>query len=128
MTLEQKDLDDVTRPYMVAELDFDEKSGGPYLSPRLSPDGVNAYPNLLRQAIVTGNDQTLEVALSGPGMFNATETYERNGTIHERKMNRQAPRTLAEGEFNRYYIRGLCARLGADGGGTVEVYRARSSS
>jgi hypothetical protein len=113
---------------MNAELDFDEKDGGPYLSPRLSPGGADAYPRLLREAITSGNDQTLEVALAGPGMFNATETYERSGKIHERKMNRQAPQTLAEGEFNRYYIRGLCARLCGDGGGTVEVYRARSSS
>ncbi len=61
-------------------------------------------------------------------MFNAQETYERNGKLHTRKMNIRAPQTLAEGEFNRYYIRGLCAKVCADGGGMVEVYRARESS
>jgi len=43
-------------------------------------------------------------------------------------MNRQAPQTLAEGEFNRYYIRGLCTRVIAEGGGPVEVYRVRDSA
>jgi hypothetical protein len=113
---------------MLEELERDEKEGGPYRSPRLSPDGVSAYPQALREAIIDGDDQTLEDALRSPGMFNATESYERNGKIHQRKMNRQAPQVLAEGEFNRYYIRGLCARICAEGGGAVEVYRARASA
>jgi hypothetical protein len=113
---------------MLAELERDDQNGGPYISPRLSPDGERIYPGALREAIIGGDDQTLEEALRAPGMLNATESYTRNGQTRQRKMNRQAPQTLAEGEFNRYYIRGLCARVIAEGGGAVEVYRARSSS
>lgn len=36
-----------------------------------------------------------------------------------------APDTLAEGEFNRFYARGLCARAIADGIPDVEVYRGK---
>lgn len=33
--------------------------------------------------------------------------------------------TLAEGEFNRYYIRGVCRRAIDEGIGEVEVYREK---
>jgi hypothetical protein len=36
-----------------------------------------------------------------------------------------APETLAEGEFNRFYARGLCARALQDGITQVEVYRGK---
>jgi len=128
MSLKRFDLDDATREHMLAELDRDETNGGPYRSPRLSTDGAASYPQLLREALAEGDDESLELALSEPGVFNATETYLRNGVTRQRKMNRQAPQTLAEGEFNRYFIRGLCARIVEGGGGTVEVHRARESS
>ncbi len=41
MGLELENLDELTREYMLAELEQDEVDGGrPYLSPRLSPDGA----------------------------------------------------------------------------------------
>lgn len=128
MALELFDLDEQCRQQMLAELEKDEGGEGVYLSPRLSPEGAGAYPGFLRQAITDGDDGVLEVSLSRPGMFKATETYERDGVLRTRKMNRRAPQTLAEGEFNRFFIRGLCASICADGGGVVEVYRARESS
>lgn len=129
MSLERFHLDDVTRGYMLAELERDkEKHGTPYISPRLSPEGARTYPQALREAISDGDDQTFEDALRTPGTFNPTETYARNGKTHQRKMNSQAPQTLAESEFNRYYIRGLCARICEEGGGAVEVFRARASA
>lgn len=36
-----------------------------------------------------------------------------------------AHETLAEGEFNRFYARGLCACVLAEGGSEVEVYRGK---
>lgn len=35
--------------------------------------------------------------------------------------------TLAEGEFNRFYARGLCAHIIASGGTEVEVYRGKEA-
>lgn len=128
MALALENLDESTREHMLAELDRDERTyERPYTSPRLSPAGAEAYPRLLRDAITGGDDNTLEASLSEPGLFNATEAYgpEKAKT---RKMNVRAPQILAEGEFNRYFIRGLCALLCANGGGEVEVFRARKSS
>ena len=36
-----------------------------------------------------------------------------------------ANETLAEGEFNTYYIRGLCARVIEEKEGQLEIYRAK---
>jgi hypothetical protein len=33
--------------------------------------------------------------------------------------------TLAEGEFNRFYLRGLCRRASAANMAEIEVYRAK---
>jgi hypothetical protein len=38
-----------------------------------------------------------------------------------------APRMLAEGDFNRYYMRGVALRAIEEGRQVVEVYRARLS-
>lgn len=126
MTL-KLDIESATRKYMLAELDRDEENSGPYLSVRLSPEGVRVYAQLLRDALSNGSDETLEAALSRPRIFNPTEAYG-PGKTKTRKMNTKAPQILAEGEFNRFYIRGLCAQICAEGGGEVEVYRARESS
>jgi len=42
-------------------------------------------------------------------------------------MRRNAHEMLAEGEFNRFYIRALCARAIEDGLPEVTVYRAKRS-
>jgi len=42
------------------------------------------------------------------------------------RVPKNAPQTLAEGEFNRYYIRGLCARAIAEGIDEVVVYRGKA--
>jgi len=124
MALALENLDKSTREHMLAELDRDEQtSGEPYISLRLSPAGTEAYPQLLRDAIASGDDSTLETALSAPGLFNAEEAYG-PGKAKTRKMNVRAPQILAEGEFNRFFIRGLCALLCT----SVEVFRARESS
>jgi len=82
---------------MLAELNRDEeRDGRPYISARLSPEGAQRYPQLLREAMVDGDEDSLQAGLSGPGMLNASETYERDGVVRTRKMNRQAPQTLAE--------------------------------
>jgi hypothetical protein len=114
---------------MLAEFTRDQEAGGLYESPRLSPAGKAAYPEVLRGAIERGDDETLQRELEAPGMLNAHDTpYVKNGKLVTPKMNRQAPQTMAEGEFNRFYIRALCLVVKEEGGKQVEVFRARQSS
>ena len=42
------------------------------------------------------------------------------------RVPRTAPDTLAEGEFNRFYVRGLCARALEENVTEVQVYRGKS--
>lgn len=131
MALALENLDDETRRYMLAELDRDEaEAGGAYISERLSPQGVAAYPSALREAIASGDDTNLQSVLERPGMLNSHDKsyLSKKGKLVTPVMNKRAPQTLAEGEFNRYYVRGLCARVCDEGGGSVEVYRAREST
>jgi hypothetical protein len=129
IALELENLDDTTREYMLAELDLDE--GPPdrvHISPRLSDAGRGRYRVILRESLANGGMISLEAALSAPGMFNAYEMSSRKGVAYSKQVPYNAAESLAEGEFNRYYIRGLCARLVAEGGGEVQVYRARFSN
>ena len=119
-------LDAETWARMLEEAQADEAQGTLYLSPRLSGTGTARYPAMLREAIETGTDVTLAQELAGPGILNEYE--ERNtkkGTI-QALVPVTAPETLAEGEFNRFYARGLCRRALADGFDAVEVYRAKA--
>jgi hypothetical protein len=124
MPLQLEHLDDVTRPFMVAELDRD---GGPpdrvHISARLSVDGQDQYRDLLRAALTSGGTGSFEDDLSRPGILNRTE-LRRGRPI---TMAANAAQLLAEGEFNRYYIRGTCARVLDSGDTHVQVYRARHS-
>jgi len=128
MTLMLEDLDGATRPHMLAELDRDE--GPPdrvYVSSRLSGRGQAEYRGLLREALARGTTGSFELALSTPGVLNDRERRVREGTPYLAAMPSNAAQVMAEGQFNRYYIRGLCLRVLDEGGGEVQVYRARPS-
>ena len=128
MGLNYEDLDDVTRAHMLAEFEHDLSEGTLYFSKYFSTHGAERYPELLRDAILGGDDDTLARALAEPGIFN--ETHPRttaDGRVTYPRVPVTAPATLAEGEFNRFYLRGISARTIEDGGVEIEIYRARES-
>jgi len=51
--------------------------------------------------------------------------HNQDGSISMTRMLDNAADTLAEGEFNRFYARGLCAQVLSSGGTEVEVYRGK---
>jgi hypothetical protein len=128
VALELANLDNETRRHMLSEVEHDLAAGTLYNGRYLSDLGVEHYPRLLREAIEDGTDQSLAASLSAPGLF--AETYQKrkpSGGYTISKVPHTAPITLAEGEFNRFYLRGLCQRAIAAGGQTIEIYRARGS-
>lgn len=119
-------LDDVTRPLMRSEVESDIAAGGLYESPRLSDRGNADYPSLLLDATDGGTDGSLADELNALGRLKDTETATRNGKTFSKKVPVTAAETLAEGEFNRFYARGLCLRAVAEGVTHVRVYRAKA--
>jgi hypothetical protein len=127
MSLNLTNLEDA-RPFMLAEIRADIAAGKLFLSPRLSPTGLKEYPNLLIQAVQSQNDTWLSTQLRTPGYFNSTEQRKLKTGLISAKIPSNAPDMLAEGEFNRFYIRGVCLLAIEKGTQLVEVYRAKQVS
>lgn len=122
------DLNQDTRKFMVEELDLDLKNGTLYISERLSMKGKEIYVDLFRKAMLEGDAQSLAEALRRLECFNPTFLRRKpTGGFSEVKMPGNAPETLAEGEFNRFYIRAICKRSLAEAA-ACEVYRAKEVS
>jgi hypothetical protein len=118
------DLNDDIRKYMLDELDLDISLKRLYLSPRLNATGIANYEKLIRSAIQKGNDISLSQDLRG--MFNESEQRRlKSGEVTNAKVPITAAETLSEGEFNRYYCRGVCRYAIEKGILEVEIYRAK---
>jgi hypothetical protein len=129
MGFEFANLDETTRRYMLQELEHDLAQGTLYLSPRLSPEGRASYPDLLAEALRTHDDSWLAEQLRRRGDLNPyEERHTAEGDLVTARLPANAPEVLAGDDFNRFYMRGLCARALAEGVGVVEVYRGRASA
>ena len=127
MALQLENLDERTRAFMLRELERDITGDTLYESPRLSERGKDDYAVLLRDAIEAGDDVSLADSLRSGGRIRATEERRKpKGGFTTAKVPVTAPETLAEGEFNRFYARGLCLRALDDGIADVIVYRAKA--
>lgn len=116
-------LNSDTRHFMVQEV----RAGGHYESPRLTAEGLRIWPMLLEEAATAHNDDWLAGELLRRNLLRTQEAYNRAGATHTRRINQpQAAEQLAEGEFNRYYLRGLCLRAIRDGVPVLVVYRGKA--
>lgn len=122
-------LDERTRSLMLSEIDLDVGNDALYKGGRLTDAGSASWETILRDACRTGNDATLAAALGAPGGTHlcATEPNPRSPTGEPKAVPFTADVTMAEGEFNRFYIRALCVRA-IDDGTDLEIYRARPSA
>jgi len=126
MPLHYENLDPTTRRYALAELDDDLKSGAFHASERLRPTAIAEYQRLLHEAIRYYDDRWLEDRASDLLIdFETRQT--RSGGQTTAKVPEMAARMLTEGDFNRYYMRGVALRAIEEGRQVVEVYRARLS-
>lgn len=126
MALRYENLDDQTRQFMLREVDADIAQRRLYTSQRLNLEGLRHYDALLREAIEAYDDAWLAHELRHRGYIKTHEKRRKpgGGTIMA-KVPVTAPETLAEGEFNRFYARGLCLRALKEGISEVEVYRGK---
>ncbi|HUX02033.1 MAG: hypothetical protein WBD63_02490 [Phycisphaerae bacterium] len=119
------ELDEEIRKLMLDEVSLDEKSNdGIYPGKYLNEKGRKEYPALLREALTSGNPDTFTQVLSPcPGPFWIPRYVRRNGV--EAAVPKDSPSRLAEGEFNRYYMRAISIRAISQKQTQVQVYRAK---
>jgi hypothetical protein len=126
MPLQYENLDPTTRRYALSELEQDLASGAFHASERLRPEAVGEYQRLLSEALRYYDDRWLEEHAAD--LLIETESRRtRTGGTTTARVPQFAARLLAEGDFNRYYMRGVAMRAIEEGRQTVEVYRARLS-
>jgi hypothetical protein len=122
MGIRYENLNDATRTYMLQEIAL----GGHYISPRLKPEGNAAWSELLREGAQSYTDDWIGLQLLTRGYFLDSEFYTRGGKTFSIQFNKEhAAQQLAEGEFNRYYIRALCLRAKDDGKDSLVIYRGK---
>jgi len=126
MTLMYENLDANTRQFMLKEMELDISKGELYISTRLNQQGKDMYASLLNDAIQSHDDEWLANELRRLDYMNAFENRTgKNGISKQVRVPINAPDILAEGEFNRFYIRGLCLRALEENIPAVEVYRGK---
>jgi hypothetical protein len=126
MSIRYESLDGPVRSAMARELERDQANGPLYISPRLTEAGAQAWPAILGEAFAQHDDTWIAATLRSRGLIRAEEQRRKpKGGFTTAQVPHTAPDTLAEGEFNRFYARGLCADVMASGGTEVEVYRGK---
>lgn len=119
-------LDERTRHLMLDEVEYDEARNELHISPYLSGQGLRDYPQLLKEAIGHGNEETLAGALQEHRRIARTAHRRRpRGGYVIVTVPATAAEMIAEDAFNRYYIRALCRRAIEDGIDELVVYRAK---
>ncbi|QIB05799.1 hypothetical protein GZ982_14095 [Pseudomonas fluorescens] len=123
MGLNQKDLNPEIRGLMIQEMDRDLAGQNLYLSPRLNAQGRNVWHLLLKEASANHSDDWLANEIVRQRLLNPHDLRQGKPIA----MRHDAHQMLAEGEFNRFFMRGICLKAIEIGAPAVVGYRARAS-
>lgn len=125
MAIHFENLDLITRDYMRGEVNVDFENAKVYYSKFLKEGLQDTWDNLLLKAITEYDDTWLESQIESNQLL--VDTYQKkkpNGGFTIAKVPHTAAQTLSEGEFNRFYCRGLCMRA-IEEGKMIQVYRGK---
>ena len=126
MPFQFQHLDAQTRRYMVEEIEAARREGNLYFSKRFTPAGDAGWPSLLLDAARNYDEHWLAYKLEVTGFMEGFETSATpSGGYTLKHVPGTAAETMAEGQFNRYYMLGLCRRAIDESVGQVAVYRAK---
>ncbi|MCC5613454.1 hypothetical protein LC612_43975 [Nostoc sp. CHAB 5834] len=109
---------------MLEEMSLDQQQGIFFISNRFNSTGQSLYPQMFKRAIQNGDELSLLLELEAGFYF---EQFEFRGSKRV-KVPTNAATLIAQNEFNRSYIRAICAKAIKEGEIHVRVYRARTSS
>jgi hypothetical protein len=124
MHKEMLGLGDIVRKHMVAEIRRDMQRGNLYVSERLRDTGKKMYPDLLVQAAGKWDHTWLASQLR---LHNCMKQMELKRTPNGASLVSVPPNAgqmLAEEEFHRFLLRGLCVQAIESAGGRLVVCAA----
>lgn len=125
MPFEYRNLDEKTRNYMIEEIKLANQEGELYFSKRFNENGFSLWPELLELAATNFNEHWLAFQLENNNLMKDRELAAKpKGGYTIKFVPHNASETLAEGQFNRYYMLAL-ARIAIEQGRLLEVYRAK---
>lgn len=124
---EFKDLDPATRLEMVAAINEAQTTGNIYESARFNQAGRDQWLTLLLEAATSHNEHWLAFQLEARALMKDFEGARTpSGGYTTKHVPHTASETMADGQFNRFYILGLCRRARAAGHTHLVVYRAKA--
>jgi hypothetical protein len=123
--LKYENLTPDVRGFMVEEIKMAAADGSIYISPWLNVKGAADWAGLLQAAAEKGTDDTLAAELRMSRLEHTAQRRKPKGGYTTYTVPVTAAETVAEGEFNRFYVRGLCRFALANGIPALEVYRAK---
>lgn len=123
MTMSYPDLTETVRVFMAQEVEHD--GDDLYAGKFFNDAGVAAWKTLLLEACVSGTDASLAAAIrSKPYLRAQYERRTKNG-ISMVKVPYNAHETIADNNFSRFYLRGLCRHAIEIGVPHLVGYRAK---
>jgi hypothetical protein len=124
MAISYRNLDNITRELMISELELDGRDGI-YISSYLNESGREEIYDLMSESFLSGTDDTLSRSIITRNLLNSyTTRRNRNGTTTQARVPFTAATTLAEGQFNLYYMRALSIRALSENRRII-VYRGK---
>jgi len=122
-------LDDKTRKFMPEAIADAEKAGNLYESARFNDAGRKQWLDLLKQAAKEQNEHWFAYELEAKRLMKDFEVAQKRlGGYTIKHVSHNRAETFAEGQFNRFYMLGLCKWAKDEGVPSLEVYRAKERS
>lgn len=124
-----ENLDVKTREFMLEAISEAEASGNIYFSTRFNDAGYKQWLPLLKEAAKEHDEHWLAYQLEARRLMKGFEgSMTPSGGYTIKHVPDTAAETMAEGQFNRFYILGLCKRARAESISNLEIYRAKQSA
>jgi hypothetical protein len=119
-------LDERTRKLMAEEIQLATGNAQLYFSARFTDAGTANWPPLLLDAAQSHDEHWLAFQLEDTGAMKQVEARAKpKGGYTTAHVPDTAAETLADGQFNRFYIAAICRRAIEDGQSNVKIYRAK---
>ena len=122
------DLNKTSRQFMLEAIEEAQQSDNIYFSKKFNENGIKQWLSLLKLAASEHNEHWLSFKLEENQLFSLFEGAQKpSGGYTIKHIPHTAAETIAEGQFNRFYILGLCKLAKSKNIDNLIIYRAKES-